>query len=54
MTVTEAPDYRRAVSITIYDLQGGPFPEKAFKEIETTLEDIAGRYDGLAITAVRE
>lgn len=48
------PEYNRAVNITIYDLQGGPFPEEAVKEIESTLERVANTYKGLAISVVRD
>lgn len=44
----------RAVHITIYDLQGGPFPERAFDQISRDLEKVAKTYDGLAISVTRE
>lgn len=44
----------RAVQIIIYDLQGGPFPEAAFAQIERDVQKVAEKYDGLAITLVRE
>lgn len=51
---TEQPDYKRAVQIIIYDLQGGPFPEKAFAQLERDVQKVAEAYDGLAISVVRE
>lgn len=44
----------RAVQIIIYDLQGGPFPEAAFDQIERDIQKVAETYNGLAITVVRE
>lgn len=44
----------RAVHITIYDMQGGPFPEKAVEQLERDIEKIAQAYNGLAISITRE
>lgn len=52
--IYETPDRKRAVYITIYDLQGGPFPEKAIQQIERDLEKVAQTYAGLAINVVEE
>lgn len=52
--ITETPDRVRAVEIVIYDLQGGPFPEKAAEQIERDVQKVAETYDGLAITVVRQ
>jgi hypothetical protein len=52
--MVETPERKRAVSIVIYDLQGGPFPERAVQQIKTFVENIAEAYDGLAITIVEE
>lgn len=54
-SLAEAAENRdRAVQIIIYDLQGGPFPEAAFDQIERDIQKVAEKYDGLAITVVRE
>jgi hypothetical protein len=45
---------KSALYVAIYDLQGGPFPERAATAVEIALEDIARQYDGLAITVVKE
>lgn len=52
--MAEVPDRKRAVSIVVYDLQGGPFPEKAVNELERAAEKVAGAYTGLAITVTHE
>lgn len=48
------PDYKRSVQVIIYDLQGGPFPENAFREIDAVASKLAEAYPSLAITVVRE
>lgn len=50
----ETPERKRAVSIVIYDMQGGPFPEKAISKLKLEVQNIAEQYDGLAITIVEE
>lgn len=50
----EQPGYKRAIQIIIYDLQGGPFPEKAVHQLMRDVEKVAEAYDGLAITVVEE
>lgn len=52
--MVEVPERKRAVSIVVYDLQGGPFPEKAVRELERAAERVAGTYSGLAITVSTE
>lgn len=53
--VAENPvDRKRAVSITIYDLQGGPFPEKAIQQLERDVEKVAQAFDGLVISVTIE
>lgn len=52
--VPETPERKRAVSIVVYDLQGGPFPEAAVQQLERDVEKVALAYDGLAITVVQE
>lgn len=47
-------DRQRGVQIIIYDMQGGPFPEKAAEQIERDVQKVAETYDGLAITVIRE
>lgn len=53
-TTPTTPERKRAVSIVVYDLQGGPFPEKAANELELAAHRVAEKYDGLAITVVQE
>lgn len=52
--MAEVPDRKRAVSIVVYDLQGGPFPEKAVRELERAAERVAEAYSGLAISITTE
>lgn len=48
------PDKRvRAVSVVVYDLQGGPFPEKALRDLERAAEQVAEAY-GLALSISKE
>lgn len=54
LTPIEEVEYKRALYITIYDLQGGPFPERARLQIENDLQKVAEAYTGLAITVVEE
>ena len=46
-------DKSRAAYITIYDLQGGPFPERALKMLEREVTKVAEAYN-LAVTIVEE
>lgn len=51
---TPDPDKRiRAISVIVYDMQGGPFPTKAMREIELVAERVADQY-GLAISISKE
>ena len=52
--MVETPERKRAVSITIYDMQGGPIPEAAVSKIKTFIENVAEAYHGLAIVVVEE
>lgn len=54
MNQATTPDRKRAVEIVVYDLQGGPFPEKAVAELELAAHRVAEKYGGLAITVVVE
>jgi hypothetical protein len=49
-----APDRKRVVSIYVYDLQGGPFPEAALQQLERDVEKVAQAYNGLAISVIQE
>ena len=54
MAENDAPSYKRAVQVIIYDLQGGPFPENAVLQIQRDVQKVAEAYPGLAITVVEE
>lgn len=48
----EQPEYKRAVQIIVYDLQGGPFPETAITKLVSVAEQVAEAHKGLAISIV--
>lgn len=50
----EQPEYKRAIQIIVYDLQGGPFPEKAVNRLLREVEEVAQNYNGLAISVIQE
>ena len=51
---TSIENRERIVTICVYDMQGGPFPEKAIEQIERDVEKVAQAYNGLAISVTRE
>jgi hypothetical protein len=47
-------DFPRAIHVTIYDMQGGPLPQRLRDEIESAILDVVSKFEGVAWTQKEE
>jgi hypothetical protein len=47
---TPSSEKKRALHVTVYDLQGGPLPPQVEQDLETAAFNLAQQFPGLAIS----